>query len=182
MVAVSLLLAGAAMAQTSGCAWVDSGYAPPGPGGVNPYAGLTPGAQQRIADLGRQIARAQRELWSLQEQGADWRTVSAKRNEVLCLRYELARYLTDLPAWSDTVLTGVEPPPPPPPTCAAATPPPPLPPRPPCAVSQAPVYRPPSAYRPPWACAVRPPSLAGQQQQGGQQQQQSGGGQQQQQQ
>lgn len=115
LVALCLLTAGAAMAQPppgpppSGC-----GCGAPGPGGGLPYGGLTPGAQQHIAELGRQIAQAQRELWRVKEAGADWRTVAAKRNEVLCLRYELARYLTDLPAWSDTVLTGAEPPLPPP--------------------------------------------------------------------
>jgi hypothetical protein len=125
----------------------------------------------------------------VKDTGADWRTVAAKRNEVLCLRYELARYLTDLPAWSNTVLTGAEAPLPPPPTCAAPGPP--LPPGPPAFAAPTPpgpIVTPPLP-RPPCVLPPTPPSLPRaptgqqqQQQQSGQQQQQSGGGQQQQQQ
>lgn len=52
---------------------------------------------ERIADLHQKIRQAQWELWTLKAQNADPDKIERKQNEVLRLRGELAKIMTNLP-------------------------------------------------------------------------------------
>ena len=53
---------------------------------------------QKVADLHQKIRQAQWELWTLRDQEADAKAIEQKRKEVLRLRGDLAKVMTDLPA------------------------------------------------------------------------------------
>ena len=58
----------------------------------------SPEDAQKAANLHQQVRQAQWDLWNLQSQKADAKKVEQKRAEVLRLRGELAKLMTDLPA------------------------------------------------------------------------------------
>jgi len=54
--------------------------------------------QQKVTSLHQKVRQAQQELWTLQAQKADAKKIEQKRAEVLRLRGELSKLMTDLPA------------------------------------------------------------------------------------
>ncbi|MBM3498182.1 MAG: hypothetical protein FJX74_05880 [Armatimonadetes bacterium] len=70
----------------------------PGSGRGARWANLSPEDAQKIADLHQKVRQAQWDLWSLQTGKAEEKRVEQKRAEVLRLRGELAKLMTDLPA------------------------------------------------------------------------------------
>ncbi|MGQ9731453.1 MAG: hypothetical protein ACUVX8_09280 [Candidatus Zipacnadales bacterium] len=61
------------------------------------WATASPQDQQKIADLHQKIRTAQWELWTLKSQNADQKKIEQKTTEVLKLRGELAKIMTNLP-------------------------------------------------------------------------------------
>ena len=61
-------------------------------------SGLSTEDQQKVTSLHQKVRQAQQELWTLQAQKADAKKIEQKRAEVLRVRGELSKLMTDLPA------------------------------------------------------------------------------------
>jgi len=62
------------------------------------WSNVSPEAAQKAADLHQKVRQAQWDLWNLQAQKAEADQIEKKRAEVLRLRGELGKLMTDLPA------------------------------------------------------------------------------------
>ncbi len=62
------------------------------------WLNVSPEDSQKAATLHQQVRQAQWDLWTLQSQKAEQKKIEQKRAEVLRLRGELAKLMTDLPA------------------------------------------------------------------------------------